>query len=117
MKRDAMCKKIKDYMGTPYTSTCMLRYKEFHIGMTRLVKNKWEWNAWRGNDLDCRSSGCGAQFRCQHALDWKKCGLVTKHSNKVHDALGDFGINCIQIGYKRSHCAGKKRYTSFDCWP
>ena len=42
MKRDAMCKKIKDYMGTPYTSTCMLRYKEFHIGMTRLVKNKWE---------------------------------------------------------------------------
>ena len=32
--------------------------------------------------------GCGAQFSLEHALDYKKGGLVTQRHNKVCDSLG-----------------------------
>ena len=36
---------------------------------------------------DC--DGCGAEFTLQHALDYRKGGLIIQRHNEVRDALGD----------------------------
>ena len=39
--------------------------------------------------LPALCDGCGAPFTLEHALDYKKVGLVTLRHDKVRDALGD----------------------------
>ena len=33
--------------------------------------------------------GCGEEFTLVHALDCKRCGLVTQRHNEIRDAIGD----------------------------
>ena len=40
-------------------------------------------------DLPTYCDGCQAKFSISHALDGKKCGLVTAHHNKLRDGVAD----------------------------